>query len=361
MPPYGKSWSVDRGIYRDAGGYEVVARVGRFKRSRRFALDTPLRVLREWRDTTIVDLRDERLPTTDASTLAAAIERCLQLVALDMPTTAALRAWKARHGTLQRRKLTPVIALQTIEHWRGDGLKPQTLYYRRLALEKLWRTLDGPRARTPVDDIVIKRPRARRPVWVPDDTIRAVAEELARHEQPRTRKNGDLGEPVLRDAKTRARFMVLASTGQRPSQLRRATPGDVIFWDEPRDQLHGVWLVRAGKGGDPIPVFLNADMRAAWELFIAAKAWGHYDGRNFARTLRRAGWPDGVRPYNVRHATGLSASDRGNDLADIQSHLGHASIATTRGYYVPQLHSRLMGLSQSLEGRFGWGKKPSTP
>src|SRR5207253_2401806 len=180
---------------------------------------------------------------------------------------AALNAWELIHGRLPRRKVTAIVANQAMQAWRDEGLAPQTLFYRRLALEKVWRILDGPKAPTPVDDIQISRPKGGRPVWVPDDT------------------------------------------------------------------------------------------RAAWTVFIAARAWGRFDKRNFARTLRRCGWPQDVRPYNLRHATGLTLSESGVDLRDISSHLGHRSMSTTAGFYVPQLHSRLKSLGKSLEGRFGWGKK----
>jgi hypothetical protein len=48
----------------------------------------------------------------------------------------------------------------------------------------------------------------------------------------------------------------------------------------------------------------------------------------------------------------MTLSETGTDLADIQAHFGHTDISTTRGYYVPQLHSRSKQLSASLEGRF---------
>lgn len=355
MPPYGKTTTVERSIYRDRHGHEVVARVGRFKQSKRFPLDTPLKILRAWRDATVADMRDEKTPTTDTTTLTGSIAKLRQLTKIDGPTSAALNAWAQRHGSLPRRKLTAIVANQAIEGWRGEGKAPQTLFYRRLALENLWRILDGPKAKTPVDDIHIPRPKAGRPVWVPDETILAVVKQLELHEAhgPRTEDNPHTGR--LRDAKTRARFLVLASTGQRPSQLKRAKPQDVD--GGPPDGEIMVWWVRAGKGGDPIPVYLTDDMRAAWAVFIAAKAWGPFDKRNFARTLRRCGWPDDVRPYNLRHATGLTLSESGVDLRDISSHLGHKSMQTTAGFYVPQLHSRLKSLGASLEGRFGWGKK----
>jgi hypothetical protein len=68
------------------------------------------------------------------------------------------------------------------------------------------------------------------------------------------------------------------------------------------------------------------------------------------KTLRRNGWPKGIRPYTLRHTVGLSLSELGVDLGDIQAHMGHASPTTTR-IYVPAVLQRLREASQKLDGR----------
>lgn len=346
MARRGDRETIERGIYRDATGHEVVARAGALRRSVRFTLDDSLASMRTWRDGTTAELREDRQPTADKSSLASAIARYLTLTGTSSdPDKAALAAWQRDYGDLDRRKLKPSHAQQALDRWKHEGYSPQSLYYRRLVIRKLWRALDGPAVRTPVDDIHITRPKASRPVWITDDVINGVLLELVKHEIMKW----------LRDAKTRARFMVQVSCGMRPTQLRRATAADVVLWEKPVDGIYGIWQVRAAKGGHEIPVYLNSEQALAWRVFIHAQAWGSYDARAFARTLKRCGWPRGVRPYNARHATGLTLSERGIDLADIQSHFGHTSSATTRGFYVPQLHSRLQRLSTTLEGRFGWG------
>ena len=339
----GRRTTIERGIYEDARGIEVVARLGRHRKSKRFPASTKLPKMRAWRAQAIRELEADRQPTQDPRTLAGAIEVYLTNTGTtSAPVVASLRAWSALYGALPRRKITPALAQQAIERWTNEGYSPQSLYYRRLVLEKLWHALDGPSVSTPVDDITVARPKGRRPVWVSNDAILEVLMNLRRQEMAGR----------LRDAKTRARFLVLATTGQRPTQLKRAERGDVVLYREPRDGVYGLWLVRPAKGGEATPVYLNREMRAAWEAFIVACAWGAYNTRSFARTIRYAGWPVGVRPYNVRHATGLTLSEAGADLADIQSHLGHTDQSTTRAYYVPQLHSRLRMLSVKLEGRF---------
>ena len=156
----------------------------------------------------------------------------------------------------------------------------------------------------------------------------------------------------LTDAKTRARFMVIASTGVRPAELKRAEPADV-------DLERKAWIVRTAKGGEPRAFWLNEDMVGAWKAFIAADAWGQFDGSDYAKALYAAGWPKDVRPYQARHSMALELGERGIDLADVSAVLGHRQIATTRKHYAPVLVSRLKDASERMAGRFG-GWKPDT-
>ena len=159
----------------------------------------------------------------------------------------------------------------------------------------------------------------------------------------------------LRDAKTRARFMVIASTGVRPAEVKRAEAQDV-------DLERRLWFVRTAKGGEPRAIWLNEDMFAAWQAFLAAEAWGPFDSSDYAKALYAAGWPRNVRPYNARHAVGIELGERGVDLGDIQGWLGHKHIQTTRTHYVPVLSSRLKQASERLAGRFGgWAPEDQAP
>jgi hypothetical protein len=91
--------------------------------------------------------------------------------------------------------------------------------------------------------------------------------------------------------------------------------------------------VRPAKGGDPIVLPLNDDMVYAWEVFIAANACGDPSIRSsFAKTLRRHGWPKGVRPYRMRHTFAIDLLLKGVPLETLQGLLGHLNIQTTRIY-----------------------------
>jgi integrase/recombinase XerD len=55
-----------------------------------------------------------------------------------------------------------------------------------------------------------------------------------------------------------------------------------------------------------------------------------------SRCQARAGIAHAVSPHWLRHAHGSHALDRGATLAEVQTTLGHANVATTSGY----LHAR---------------------
>jgi integrase len=150
----------------------------------------------------------------------------------------------------------------------------------------------------------------------------------------------------LTDPKTKARFMVLASTGQRPSQLKRALPQDVHL-------RRGIWFVRRAKGGNPIPVFLTDDMIIAWKAFTAANAWGHFDGSDYAKALYAAGWPKHIRPYNTKHTVAITLAESRAEWGDIRDWFGHTDEKTTRIYTGLVAH-RLRATGKRLSGRFGW-------
>jgi integrase len=114
----------------------------------------------------------------------------------------------------------------------------------------------------------------------------------------------------------------------------RAEPGDV-------DLKRRIWFVRAAKGGHAIPLPLTQDMIRAWKAFIAADAWGTFDARSFSKTIRRHGWPKGIRPYNLRHTFAIDHLLAGTDIGDLQGLLGHRQIETTRKFYGPILLARL--------------------
>jgi integrase len=132
----------------------------------------------------------------------------------------------------------------------------------------------------------------------------------------------------------------------------RAEPADV-------DLERRIWRVKDAKGGWSEGLYLNDDLLTAFRVFVDADAWGYYDTSAMARALRTAGWPAGVRPYNMRHSVGIALSESGVDFVDVAGALGHRDLRTTRASYVPILNSRMERAARSIDGRLsGWSLAP---
>jgi len=335
------------GVYEDAYGYAVRWRDRGRPREKRFPRDTPIDRLKAYRAEQQRQVADLTVPT---GSLVRDVARFLT-TRKGRPSfksdRAHLRPWVHRFKRLSRWHITRELVEQAIAFWRAAGYSARELRHRVRILQQLYHALDGAASRTPCDDVTLPPIPKPRPISVSDDVVRSVAEQLWKGEQ--------VGH--LRDGKTRARYLVLATTGQRPAQVMRARREDV-------DLARRLWFVRPAKGDGGTTLYLNDDMVRAWQVFVEAQAWGAYDSRSFAKVLRRNGWPKGIRPYTLRHSVGLGLSARQVDLGDIQSHMGHSSPATTR-IYVPGLSARAQAASEKLDGRlgpsFGLSRPTATP
>lgn len=247
------------GIYRmENGSFRVVARVGDRKigprpKEKRFPKGTALRKMLAWQNDTRASLRRVSLRPVKG-TLADGVERYLAL-----PEVKALVAYKDRgrevsawlktFGHLQRHLITPEKIRAQLNEWRhDDGLAAQTCNLRRHALGHLYALLDGKSAYNPVRDVPkfkTPRPTAK---WLPYDTIEAVFAEMGRNE-------------------TRARLMLIAYAGYRPSEIRRTQPEDVLPFVGLAEPFA---IKRCGKGGNPLSMPLTEKAVAAWRLLIDA-------------------------------------------------------------------------------------------
>lgn len=332
-----KRTRIGLGIYRTAYGFAVIWKDAGRNREKHFAPDTP--------HTTLTAFRRQQTKTArHAPGVAATSGRFPRDVVRYLRTRKGkacyksershLKAWLPRFGRGGRHAITPEAIQLQLADWSGKSAK--TIRHRLNVLTQLFHLLD-PKQPTPCDRAYVARPKLpkRRPQGVPDDIIAATAERLA--EQERRGK--------LRDGKTRARFLVLATCGKRPCQVMRARRLDLQWTAR-------VWDVEPAKNSLGGPLWLNDEMLAAWQAFDRAEAWGDYDPVSFAKTLRRNGWPAGVRPYNMRHQTLQTLSKKGVDFGAVQQAAGHASPDTTRRHYVPHELATSAAASAAIEGRF---------
>lgn len=351
MPRKGKRVRIAKGIYRNGdpgASYEVRVVVGGEVYAETRPHDSTLDELKQTR-ADLESLGRKTTPRAERHTLRFDAARYLKLVAhlaSLKERRAHLDAWIDRVGDVSRHRITAADVLTARVAWLKDGTAPKTVNHRVATLRHLYRTLDGKRAPSPCDDVTPLEVPKTMIQRITDEMILAVDANLQAMEQKRT------GPPWT--GKTRARFRVFVSTGKRPCEIMRAKREDVNL--EAR-----VWVPRDAKGGYCPGVYLNDDQIAAWRLFIEAGAWGRYSTGNFARTLRSAGWPAKVRPYQARHTYGITLSEAGIDLRDIAAALGHKDDRTTQRTYVPILNSRLQRLSETVNGRFrGWPVVPKS-
>lgn len=323
-------------IRRDRYGWRVYVKIGKAQRERHFPRDKPLKEMQAWLDECRVALR--RLPASPAKKQTLKSDGRVYLALPELRALASyksriceIEAWYEPLGHIPRHLITRQQVLETRSRWLEAGFAPKTINHRVRALRHLYRRLDGSKAPTPADDLdKLKEPDSN-PRFVSVRVIRTVAKNLT-------------------DPKTRARFMVLAATGMRPAQLRRAVRTDVNLRTR-------IWMVRPAKGGNPIPVALSDDMIVAWKAFIAADAFvqpgDQFDGSDYAKQLYAAGWPKDLRPYNAKHTVAITLAESDAEWEDIKDWFGHTDVKTTR-IYTGLVQKRLRATSAKLEGRIGW-------
>ncbi len=360
MGRHGARRKIAKNIYVDEAGYgSVVVQVRGQQAEIRFDPGFALATLEQQRDQLRADLHD-KTPTSTRGTLAHDAKRYLLQIA-GRPGFKAershLRAWLDRLGSHPRARITAEDVRTALAAWRTHGThiggrgtrarkamkapaSEKTLKERWRVLKHLYRTLDGPKAKTPCDDVERPKPPASTPVGVAVTVVQRVADAL----ETRAR------DTPIRSAERQdyARYVMLTATAQRPAQMVRAIAEDFHL----REQF---WIVRGAKGGPTHAIHLNKEMRQAVRLFLAADALGPYNDKTLLALARAHGWPKKVPLYNARHSVAIDAIEAGADLGDVQALLGHASIETTRRFYAGILRLRQKSVGRRLEGRLKIG------
>jgi integrase len=323
------------GIYDDRCGRSGVVTVKGKKRECRFPPGTDLDVVKRWQTQARAELDRERpdpgaAPAPARGTFTADLPRFLLLIkgrVAYKSDRSHLKAWTPIIGPLLRSNVKDTHVKKGIATWKFAGKSARTIRHRIRVLRELYQTLDGAHAKPPTLGVKQPRPADPHPTAVSIKLIQRVAHSLLKGKRHKRGYGSS-------STKTHARFLVRATTGQRPCQVMRAQPSDV-------DLRRGIWFVRAAKDGRSVPYPLGPDEVRAWRAFIKADAWGRFDARSFSKTIRRHGWPKGIRPYTLRHTFAIDHLRAGTDIGDLQGLLGHRQLETTRKFYAPILVSRL--------------------
>ena len=154
----------------------------------------------------------------------------------------------------------------------------------------------------------------------------------------------------MRPNPTKARLMLMAYAGFRPSEIQRALPDDVHL-----DVAEPHCFKRVGKGGRPLMVPLPPEGVEAWKLFIRTEAWGAYArgaaNRHWQAAMKRAGYMP-THCYTLRHSYATQLLLKGSDdLSLVQEALGHRDLRTTRIYTTVKVNPRLVAAVNKAFGR----------
>ena len=262
------------GIYRmDNGSFRVVARVGDRKtgprpKEKRFPKGTALRDMKRWQEDQRAEMRRQDLRATKG-TLAEDVDRYLREVGDSVKfiedRAREIRAWLPTFGHRHRHTIEPHEVKEQLREWRRT-YAAHTCNLKRTALSHLYTTLDGANAYNPLKEVPkFEEPRPT-PKWLPYEVIEKTF-------------------AVMRECPTKARLMLIAYAGFRPSEVMRATPEDVLpYLDLPEPFC----FKRVGKGGVPVMVPLPKEGVAAWRLLIANDAWGRFQHANINRDWKHA-------------------------------------------------------------------------
>jgi len=340
-----RTWTrLSKGIYRTTYGIRAVVHIAAGRQEKFFDLEYPLPDIKRWRNETRTLLEtlhpERRAGAHGHNTFNADMKRHLSTLTISSwkSRRSELRAWADHWGPMKRWRSKQEHAKAVIKIWFDASVPPKTIQNRCRALSAMYHDLDGPKAWTPVDGLKLPKITKTRKPFVSADIMQAVEVQLRTLDVPDR-------------AQWHARFMVIAACGSRPVFVKRTKPTDV-------DLERRVWSMGSAKDGEPVELFLNDEMLAAWEAFAAANAWGDFDATEYATVVRAAGWPAHLKPYATKHTVGRELGERGVDMQVIADWFGHTDVKTTRESYVPVLNSKLRQASEVLNGRLGW--KPAS-
>jgi integrase len=323
MPRRGKRVRLAKGIFADASGITARVEVAKQRDEERYALGTPLDVMKAWQERRKPELRQQaKRRETAPGTFAADAERYLAAVA-GMPSYRwrkdDIELWKEKFGhrrrdTIQQPEIAAVLHAWFTQPRSAKDKRPygaSTVNHRRTAILHLYATLDGPDAPNPVRGIKKFREPDPKPKGYSYATIRKVLAAVG-------------GE------KTRARLAVMAYTGLPPVQIMRVEP-EHVDW-----RARKVWVQgrRKGHGTQGRLYPLTPEGLKAFRALERAKAWGRYSTSSARRDFRAACEAVGATigtPYDLRHSFATEVYKKSEERAAMEF-LDHRDARTTKRY-----------------------------
>jgi integrase len=314
------------GIRRTPFGWQVYGRVAGQFFSKRFPVETALKVMKDWRHDRRTAIRTRHLGTDQdlppSGLLARDVADYLVIVQA-MPSlqqrTYDLGCWvRALGGDRPRRSLRAPELAATLSGWKASGLTAGTCNRRRTALMHLWHRLDGKGAPNPLRDV----PRFQEAAALPRGRPYALIERILRAMQP---------------SKSRARLKAMAYIGMAQCELKRIRPRE--DWN----RTAGTLTLRGRQKGEGTPsrvLKLPAPATAALREMARRHAFGGFSnstlGKRWAAALARVRAKDPsvphIRVIDLRHSVGTEIYRLTGDLKSVKEYLGHASLKTSERY-----------------------------
>lgn len=293
------------------------------------------RLAREWATRARAHVvLDQPIPEAAGPRFEADVERYLDAVT-SMPSFSDrkyhMRQWTIVFQGRERNTITPLEIRTQLERWRGT-LAPSSVNKRRTALMSFYTLLNGRSGYNPVRDVT-KYPE----------------EEEIRAQHPYTILRI---LSFMRPSKTRARLMVILTTGWPHAQLKRLRP-EHLRLDQARAYVtprrkgkgrKGAWLpllpaavaalrvfqqwncftdpTKRNKKGEVI-TFSHSSMHSRFDH--ALKKLNAHRARLNLPALR-------IHPYDIRHTFGTALARRITDERAIQELMMHSRVEQTRRY-----------------------------
>lgn len=253
---------------------------------------------------------------------------------------AVLQDWRLTGKTVENRVTDDkgnIIATST----RQVPLSESACNHRRTALMHFYTVLNGKSGYNPVRDV----PKFREPDPEPRGVPFSVLQEVF---------------AAMPETATKARVLVLATTGLPPSTLMRLTPASVNYQAKTLTAPRR----RKGKGTKTRTLPLSPDALAAFKLLTRYDGWGPFSKDSLRHSLHRACVTAGVpklRAYDLRHSFATAAYQASGDIRAVQALLDHSDQKLTDRYalgaFDPRMRSALTAL-RKVTGRVT-GKRKS--
>lgn len=353
MPRAREDWT---GIHKHGVGWRAVVSLGPDGVRRQFfPRDTPVAKMQKWREMErakwVTAPRRGTVGTfrNDAARYLKHPDVVKKPTYAEIP--AQLERWIAELGDTPRDEITSHQLRKIRDRWAMEPRSltdPRPLSAGRVnrlvsRLSHLWTVLDGRRAPNPVRDIEPLTEEQGPVRDIPRDDLAKLIAAMSTKGQPLR------GRVVpLNASKSRARIMVLATTGLPSGTLKRLRPEDV---DLKKRMIYRPER-KKGAGTSRSAQPMTKAAVDAFQEFGRLNCWGPFSNSSLRKSLLTAAKNAGIKPpriYDIRHTFLSDLARASKDEVAVMHIAQHSSINTTRRYTRGSMSDRAKAAVQAYE------------